>query len=136
MCVSFYGLTIITIWNIRNKDFKSWKKKVFLFLSFYLPGITYEIINPWTLWHFWHYFIFIVPAILIKGRFIYLVFYKVKQDKFRRGIFSFSQCLFIFIYFLFFKKIPEVNLKTSSQIRNGDFYNSEYLKRFLVDVMS
>jgi hypothetical protein len=88
------------------------------------------------LWHFWHYFIFLAPTILIQGRFVHLIFHKIKQKTFKIFIFSLTQCLLIFIAALLFNKITQMNGITSSNIRNGDFYNSANLKIFMGDMMN
>ncbi len=135
LCISFYGLTAITIWRLKKEGFNSCRKEILLFLSFYIPGIIYEITNPPTLWHFWHYFIFLAPTILIKGRFLYLIFHKIKQKYFKVFIFSLTQCVFLLIAALLFNKITKMNDITSSNIRNGDFYNSKNLKDFMGNIM-
>jgi hypothetical protein len=136
LCISFYGLTAITIWNLKKEGFNSCKKEILLLLSLYIPGITYEIMNPPTLWHFWHYFIFLAPTILIQGRFVHLIFHKIKQKNFKIFIFSLTQCLLLFITALLFNKITQMNGITSSNIRNGDFYNSANLNDFMGDMMN
>jgi 4-amino-4-deoxy-L-arabinose transferase-like glycosyltransferase len=136
LCISFYGLTAITIWNFKKEGFNSCKKEVLLLLSFYIPGITYEIMNPPTSWHFWHYFIFLAPTILIKGRFIYLIFLKIKQKNFKIFIFSLTQCVFLLITTSLFNQIVKTNDITSSIIRNEDFFNSANLKFFMEDTMN
>jgi hypothetical protein len=135
-CISFYGLSIVTFWNLGKKGLESCKKKIFLLLAFYIPGIIYEIMNPPTGWHFWHYFIFIVPAILIKGRFIYLIFHLIKQKSFRFFAFSFTQCLLLFTAILLFKHVTNINHYTSTKIRNGNFNNAKALKFFMKDLMN
>jgi hypothetical protein len=134
LSISFYGLTAITIWNLKKEGFNSSKKEVIL--SFYIPGITYEIMNPPTGWHFWHYFIFLGPTILIQGRFVHLIFHKIKQKNFKIFIFSLTQCVFLFIAILVFNKITTTNDLTSREIRNGDFYNSENLKDLMGILMN
>jgi 4-amino-4-deoxy-L-arabinose transferase-like glycosyltransferase len=136
LSISFYGLAAITIWNLKKEGFNSCKKEILLLLSLYIPGITYEIMNPPTGWHFWHYFIFLAPTILISGRFFHLISHKIKQKNFKIFIFSLTQCVFLFIAILVFNKITKTNYLTSTQIRNGDFYNSANLKDFMGDMMT
>jgi len=135
LSISFYGLTAITIWDLRKKSFNSCKENVFILLSFYIPGIIYEIMNPPTGWHFWHYFIFIAPAILIKGRFFYLIFSKLKQKSFRFFIFLLTQCLFLFIGTSIINYVKQSHYLTSTNIRTGDFYSSKRLKDFIGEAM-
>lgn len=72
---------------------------------------------------------------MIKGRFFYLIFHKIKQKSFKLFIFSLTQCVFLLLAILLFNKITKTNYLTSIKIRNGDFYNSENLKDFMGNVM-
>ncbi len=126
--ISFWGLVIFSAQNFRKSGLESCRKEVVLLIAFYIPAIIYEITNPPTLWHFWHYFIFIIPVILLKARFIFLVI-----QSFSAKLFQNVFCFLIIaalgqMAYVDFNFIRKNNNLWSQNIRTGNFYNPQKLK--------
>jgi hypothetical protein len=126
--ISFWGLIVFLALKLRKNGLESCKKEIVLLISFYFPAIIYEITNPPTLWHYWHYFIFIVPVILLKARFLFLVFINF-STKFSQNVFYFliiaALWQIAYVEFSFFRKSNDL---WSQNIRTGDIYNPQKLK--------
>jgi hypothetical protein len=126
--LSFWGLVIFSARKIRKSGFGACRIEVVLLISFYIPAIIYEITNPPTLWHYWHYFIFVVPVILLKARFLFLILHALNKEILKNlvgllviiGIASDGYIKFIYI--------DKHNKSWSQSFKSGSFYNPKQIK--------
>ena len=133
--ICFYGLSAATTFNFLNNGFEACKKDISILLTFYIPAIVYEIMNPETGWHFWHYFIFVIPMILIKSRFVFFIISNLKN--------SVSKNFIIATFFMMISLLAYENLTKTHKLNNNlkttltfsQFYVSKNLSKFYSDLM-
>jgi hypothetical protein len=133
--ISFWGLVIYSIVKLRKNDFDSCKREILLLLVFYFPALIYEITNPPTLWHFWHYFIFIVPLVLIKARFLFLLLQVFKKDSIKNLTCSLIILAIGSETYIKFEFINKYNSDWSQSFKSGGFYNPKQIKFVFQDLM-
>ena len=133
--ISFYGVLVFCFLNSGNNSLEKFKKETLLLLTFYIPAIVYEITKPPSTWHFWYYFIFVLPILLIKARFVYLII-EWLRGALTKIISVFLILIFIgFITFTNSKQILRINELQKLAVRFSDFYNARNLKNLLRTLM-
>ncbi len=126
--LSFWGLIVFTAQKFRKDGFDSCRIEIVLLISFYIPALIYEITNPPTLWHYWHYFIFIVPVILMKARFLFLLLQVFKKEFLRNLVVLIIILGIAGDGYIKFKFINIHNENWSQSFKSGSFYNPKQIK--------
>ncbi len=134
--ISFYGLIFLIVIHYRKNNFQKCKKEVLLILTFYIPALIYALSKPQNVWHFWYYFIFIIPMILIKARFLFNCIQKITNETLLK-IASFSVVTFIsFIALISLISFHKVSVGFAQIVRLESFSNPRNLTLVYSRLMS
>tara|TARA_B100000686_G_C16802884_1_gene987432 strand:- start:1490 stop:3223 length:1734 start_codon:yes stop_codon:yes gene_type:complete len=134
--ICFYGLSAATTFNFLRRGFEACKKDISILLAFYIPAIIYEIMDPETGWHFWHYFIFVVPMILIKSRFIFFIISNLKKSVSKNFVIATFFMTFSFLAYENLSKAHKVNHNLKTILIFSQFHVSKNLSNFYGDLMA
>tara|TARA_B100000686_G_scaffold355152_1_gene470476 strand:+ start:147 stop:2324 length:2178 start_codon:yes stop_codon:yes gene_type:complete len=130
---SFYGSFFIVI--MAKHSFEKYKKEIVVLLTFYIPAIVYAIMQPKSGWHFWHYLIFILPLILIKARFAYMIIEIMKNDLTKMLSGGLIVIFIGYTAFISFQSIIKINKFIDSSLKFSDFSNARNLKEAMGSLM-
>ena len=121
----FYFLTFFLIIKFKNSKIEKYRREVTIFVLFYIPTFTYEIVKPFTV-HHWYVYVLIFPTILVLSWFVDFV---VKEN---RGL---PSLFFLFMVLILmgihsrvtFKQILGSAKALDSSLTLGSYENSKLL---------